>query len=248
MLTATEYAGNSKWFCICSCPNKNIVKVSTAHLNNGHTTSCGCYHKSQSSKSATSHGMSKTVEYRTWRAIQNRCYNDKLIDFKNYGGRGICVCDRWLESFENFYEDMGPRPGPRYSIDRFPDVNGNYCKENCRWATAKEQGNNKRNNRILLYNGKNYTLSELARESNLDIRTLHERLSNGWSIEEAVKPLTIRRSENDIIECNGESLSFKEWSIKINISIKTIYNRLDSGWSIESTLNNPILKGRKKRV
>lgn len=106
------------------------------------------------SKEHTTHGKTQTTEYRSWASMKNRCYNNKLVDFKNYGGRGIIVCDRWLNSFENFYRDMGKKPTAGHSIDRFPNKNGNYEPTNCRWATKVEQVRNQRSNIWIEYNGK----------------------------------------------------------------------------------------------
>lgn len=89
------------------------------------------------------HGMSNTPEYKAWFEMKRRCYNKNRKGYKNYGGRGIKVCDRWLESFENFYEDMGDRPSPNHSLDRI-DVNGNYEPSNCKWSDRTEQNYNQR--------------------------------------------------------------------------------------------------------
>ena len=136
------------WSCLCDCGNTTIV--SSRHLvdKNG-TGSCGCIRNE--AKSTHGQRLSKnkrTKEYKTWTSIKQRCYNPKHIGYKNYGGRGIQVCDRWLNSFENFFADMGKAPSSKHSIDRFPNNDGNYEPSNCRWATAKEQNNNTRKTKL----------------------------------------------------------------------------------------------------
>lgn len=133
----------SYWLCICKCGN--IVTILGSGLTTGQTQSCGCLQKERASKSHLKHGNSnKTSEYGTWINMKTRCLNPNSEDWENYGGRGITVCDRWINSFENFLSDMGVKPSPEYSLDRFPDVNGNYSPVNCRWATIIEQARNKR--------------------------------------------------------------------------------------------------------
>ena len=133
-----------RWFCQCKCGNKKFVTA--ACLKDGRSKSCGCYAKENKYKIRTTHGMKGSPEYISWQSIKTRCLNKNRKCYKNYGGRGIRVCDRWLNSFENFYKDMGPRPSPKHSIDRI-DVNGNYCPENCKWATRHQQAINHRNNK-----------------------------------------------------------------------------------------------------
>jgi hypothetical protein len=129
----------------------------------------------------------KSPEYNAWIHMKARCYNRKTTGFKNYGGRGIIVCERWKHSFENFFADMGKRPTNNHSLDRYPDKDGNYGPLNCRWATIVEQNNNQRSNVLIDYNGERITITELSRRVNLSVRKLFWYISdNGESVENAI--------------------------------------------------------------
>lgn len=131
------------------------------------------------------HGMTGTAIHRTWLSMKRRCDNPNATNYYLYGGRGIKYDERW-KVFENFYEDMGDRPSDKHSLDRI-DHDGDYCKDNCRWATVYEQANNKRNNRFIVYNGKSKTLSEWARIGKMSTRTLWCRIEVlKWGMDKAM--------------------------------------------------------------
>ena len=130
----------------------------------------------------------ESIEYMTWKRMRNRCNNVRGSDYDNYGGRGIKICERWND-FKLFLQDMGPRPGDGYSIDRIDNDKG-YCPENCRWATVEQQANNKRSSRILVHNNESKTLAEWSRETGLKSHTIFARIAKGWSVSDALtKPL-----------------------------------------------------------
>ena len=128
---------------------------------------------------------SVSVEYSTWNAMMARCFNPSLKFFERYGGRGITVCDRWMQ-FENFLADMGPRPSALHSIDRYPDKNGNYEPGNCRWATRKEQARNTRQTVMLTIDGVTQCMTDWANVSGVGVSTISFRLKKGISPRDAV--------------------------------------------------------------
>ena len=133
---------HAKWTCLCHCGKEFVARGNA--LRQGKVSSCGCLIPDIKSKNATTHGMTKTREYKSWGAMIARCYNPKNNRYYLYGARGVVVEKSWRK-FENFFNDMGIRPTGK-SLDRV-DGNGDYCKSNCRWATPKEQANNRRNNK-----------------------------------------------------------------------------------------------------
>ena len=140
-LFVDSYAGGHKWNCKCECGSAKVVRG--INLRSGNTESCGCLKRETMVKRNTTHGMYGTTEYSSYQQMRKRCYYKEDISYHNYGGRGITVCDRWLESFEDFYSDMGDKPSHQHSLDRI-DNEGNYSPSNCKWSTKSEQALNQR--------------------------------------------------------------------------------------------------------
>jgi len=184
-LVAVEPSGHDKWgvslwLCQCDCGNKKIVN--NRYLRLGQTKSCGCLRKTNSCNNGVKHGLSGTPEYNIWSQMISRCKNKNSPWFHRYGGRGIEVCDRWL-NVENFFSDMGKRPTKNHSIDRIDNEKG-YSKENCRWATKEQQANNTSKNKYITYNGETLTVSRMAKKYNLDIQLVFRRIYRGDRIED----------------------------------------------------------------
>lgn len=187
-----------------------------------------------------------------WYSMIRRCTNPKDKAWPGYGGRGITVCIRWTgkEGFENFVVDMGPRPSRRYELDRYPNNDGNYEPDNCRWATKSQQNSNRRNNRRLTFDGRTQLLEQWACELNIPRETIASRLRSGWSIERALstlrdirwsnthtKPRATRRAH--LLNFHGKTKTIAEWARVMNLPAETISTRLRLKWSIFKTLSTP---------
>jgi hypothetical protein len=134
--------GQRRWVCICSCGIKK--EIAQGSLKSGATRSCGCLQKKRASESSKTHGASKTVEYKAWARIKDRCYNKKNHAYKDYGGRGIGMALAWQNNFSSFLLDMGEKPSDKHTIERVEN-SGDYCKENCIWTDDRGlQGYNRR--------------------------------------------------------------------------------------------------------
>jgi len=171
-----------QWRCKCSCGGEKWVL--TASLLGGLTRSCGCLHKERTSIAKTKHGKTGDRTYGSWSAMKARCLNPKNGRYNSHGGRGIKVCGRWLESFQNFLSDMGERPEGK-SLERV-DNDGHYEPGNCRWATPIEQASNTRSVKLVTLNGITDTEAGWARRAGISPAKLCKRLKRGWSFEKAV--------------------------------------------------------------
>jgi hypothetical protein len=184
------------WRCQCACGRVVLVKGSL--LRDGNTRSCGCLRRETTSARTLKHGQARydsggrTHEYSLWLNMRQRCSNPKAREWKHYGGRGITVCDRWQQSFEAFYEDMGPKPVDKrgrkrnlYSLDRINN-DGPYCRENCKWSTQSEQVLNSSNARNVTFLGRTMSISQWEMAHELPNSMVRQRLNAGWSVERAI--------------------------------------------------------------
>lgn len=171
--------GRQMFLCKCECGKETTVIGK--HLQSGNTKSCGCYKHDAGIKANTTHGLSKTNIYRIWASMKDRCTRNNCSAYPNYGGRGITVCQEWLDSFEVFYAwatENGYEEG--LSIDRI-DVNGNYEPSNCRWVTMEAQAHNKRTNVFITYNGETHTLKQWSDIVGVNYFTMQNRYKAGKS-------------------------------------------------------------------
>lgn len=173
--------------CSCDCGKEKAIDL--GNLKSGHSKSCGCFAQECRVLYNTVHGdgakgKNKAPEYETWNGIRRRCYNKKCKSYEYYGAKGITVCDRWVNNYTSFLQDMGRRPSAKHTIDRI-DPSGNYSPENCRWVTRLIQNRNKSNNFYIEYKGETKTLSEWALLLGIKAGTIRHRIKvSGWSIDD----------------------------------------------------------------
>lgn len=190
--------GAARWLCRCECGK--VADVPGQNLREGESRSCGCYNSEVRARlciARSTHGMSRTPTHVTWRLMKQRCSDKNFPGYAKYGAKGVRVCPQW-ESFETFLADMGKKPSAKHSIDRI-DARGHYEPSNCRWATMKEQQNNRTNNRRITWRGESLTLVEWAERTGIKRETLGRRLDTlGWPVEEALtrRPSRLPRSSD----------------------------------------------------
>lgn len=238
--------GETLWKCVCDCGNERII--CNGNLKRGNYKSCGCYSK----EIKTTHGLSKTQIYKVWVDIKRRTNPKNSKCTGNYKKLSIKMCNEWRNDFMSFYnwsiangykEEQLANGYNKWTIDRI-DNHGDYCPENCRWATCKQQSNNQTTNKIITYKGKKQTLSQWCDELGLRYSVINQRLFWGWDIERA---FTQKIGRTNYYEYKGELLSVKQIAERTGINKKVIWERIHSGWKIEKVIEQPVRKINKKR-
>ena len=236
------------WSVRCNCGTQK--EVAGGNLRSGGSRSCGCKRREFLSKAKTRHGQANsringrwaTTTYRAWTAMLSRCYNRHAKAFPDYGGRGITVCSRWLESFDNFLADMGERPRG-LSLERKDNSMG-YSPANCEWATARTQGRNTRRNKKYTLNGETLCLAEWSERAGLAHSVIQGRLRRGWSLERALTEAALPNDGKSkkhavILTFDGVTDTLSGWARRTGIDVSCLARRVKSGWSVERALTTP---------
>ena len=237
------------WRCICDPALGGCGKETTTRserLTEGRSVSCGCLREARLREQET-HGHSRrghtSKEYTSWAGMSDRCYRSESQYFHHYGGRGITVCDRWRNSFENFLADMGPKPTPKHSIDRI-DVNGNYEPGNCRWATQTEQMRNTRVNRLIEFDGQAKCAAEWSEAVGIDASAIKARIGKGMTPADALTLLPDKTRPYQRFTHDGKTMTLAEWESVVGVSRAVLRQRLVNGWSFEQAISVPCVEGK----
>lgn len=220
---------------VCRCDCGEVRQVAADKLRSGRSTRCrDCAKVNPKRNTSEAHGMSRTPEFQAWASMKARCSNPNLENYHLYGGRGILVCESWSNSFEAFWDDMGPRP-KGHSLDRI-DSDDNYRPRNCRWATSSKQQQNRRVTKKITWRGKEYPLSVLEKMHNLPRSVLTHRLNMGWGLELALRePALIKKPKHDV---HGDRLTTLEIINKYGIDRQSFNRRLRQGWTAQDAVEH----------
>ena len=219
------------WLCKCDCGN--VTSVRGKELRRGNTKSCGCLALEKLAAHNKTHGLSGTKIYRKWQSMRKRCYKPNDTHYKNYGGRGIKVCEEWRKDFKAFYDYVSQLEHfgeEGYSLDRIDNSRG-YEVGNVRWATAVEQANNKTNNHFVdIGNGKQMTLTQIMQMTGAAFGTIQDRVRNNWQAEDLLQPPQSKHERAPHFDVgNGELLTAAEIADKTGLALSTVYRRIHRG-------------------
>jgi hypothetical protein len=245
-LKAVEYRGKTAsnqaiWAfeCLeCGC----VVERPAYVVRQGNTKSCGCSSGRLKSLGKKKHGISQSSVYGSYRAMLRRCYDPKTPMFHRYGGRGITVCERWLGDFgaANFFSDMGDKPSPQHTLERIDNDLG-YGPDNCRWATRKEQADNRCTTRHITVNGETLNQAEWDRTLGNGLNIVGDRVRRGWREEDAVTTAVAQNKQ--ALTYNGRTMSAHAWEIELGLGHGTIAYRMKKlGWSLDKAISTPSRK------
>ncbi len=233
------------WLCRCACGLEKYVAGS--RLNEGKTKSCGCLavevkRRKHPDSLASNPPLKRT--YSSYYNMLSRCYNEKVPNYDDYGGRGITVCDRWRGSFENFLEDMGIRPENR-SIGR-KDNNGNYEPDNCRWETTRQQSLNKRTTAKVRHGGTMKKIANLASKVGIPTGILNSRIRNGWEVEKAIStPVNHYKQEVITVTYEGKEEILNDLCVRLGMRYGLLRLRIKAGWDLHRAMYTPVSKSHE---
>ena len=225
--------------CIrCRCQCGKLLDVRVRSLVTGNTKSCGCMKAEFVRQAKLKHGEAghngHSSEYMAWANMISRCENANRRDYRHYGGRGIRVCKDWRNSYQTFLSVVGRRPSAKHKLERINN-NGNYKPGNVKWATQKEQTNNRRGNGLIEHAGLRMTASQWSEKTGLSPGTIIARLDSGWPAERILNT----PARKHLVTCHGKTLSISQWARELGISKVTIRVRLSRGWNTERALGPP---------
>lgn len=221
---------------VCSVCQKNILRTKAEHNRRIKKFGQNYIIKCVNCRSVK-HGKIETSEYRSWSAMKNRCNNKTFKHYDRYGGRGITYDSAW-DDFSNFFKDMGEKPTPKHELERIDNCK-NYSKENCVWATRKEQTRNrggKRATRLYTYDGKTMCIKDWAEYAGISPSSMQKRLNNGWPLEKAFSKE--KHDKPDLYTFKGETMSLLEWAKKLDIPKQRLWTRLKAGYPLEKVFTN----------
>lgn len=236
---------SAAWRCKCTC-GEEVLAVGVK-LRAGQHKSCAKNGHRWMPWAGTGYPERYPREYQSWKSMRARCLQSTNKKFPQYGGAGITVCARW-DSFANFFADMGEKPTPKHTIDRYPNNRGNYEPDNCRWATDEQQRRNMKNNVYVEYEGGRILLMDLAKIFKKPLGVVYARLKTmGWSLEKALAT-PVRPKAAFYVTHEGQQVLLVDLVKRRGLKYSVVHGRLVNGWSLEEAIGTRVRRKRKKRA